>query len=128
MFAFTLNGKQIEHPCYVIPDLNEPLILGIDFIQHHHHTEEDDYKTLYIGVVAMEKDIKEQMARLLPTKMSMGNRPAVLAYTRQARGGGIRLEPHVSRVLLSVEKTFKPRGNNNHNSSRRFVRFNLSIS
>ena len=34
-FAFTLNGKQIEHPCYVIPDLNEPLILGIDFIQHH---------------------------------------------------------------------------------------------
>ncbi len=34
-FAFTLNGKQIKHPCYVIPDLNEPLILGIDFIQHH---------------------------------------------------------------------------------------------
>jgi hypothetical protein len=32
---FTLNGKQIKHPCYVIPELNEPLILGIDFIQQH---------------------------------------------------------------------------------------------
>ncbi len=34
-FAFTINSKLIKHQCYVIPDLNEPLILGIDFIQQH---------------------------------------------------------------------------------------------
>ncbi len=30
-----INTKFIKHKFYVIPDLNEPLILGIDFIQEH---------------------------------------------------------------------------------------------
>jgi hypothetical protein len=34
-FAFSINSKLIKHQCYIIPDLNEPLILGIDFIQQH---------------------------------------------------------------------------------------------
>jgi len=34
-FTLSINSKLIRHPCYVIPDLNEPLILGIDFIQQH---------------------------------------------------------------------------------------------
>ncbi len=34
-FAFNINSKFIKHRCHVIPDLNEPLILGIDFIQQH---------------------------------------------------------------------------------------------
>jgi hypothetical protein len=34
-FSFTVNSKLIKHNCYVIPELNEPLILGIDFIQQH---------------------------------------------------------------------------------------------
>jgi hypothetical protein len=34
-FAFNINSKLIMHQCYVIPDLNEPLILGIDFIKQH---------------------------------------------------------------------------------------------
>jgi hypothetical protein len=34
-FALTINSKLIKHQCYVIPDLNQPLILGIDFIQQH---------------------------------------------------------------------------------------------
>ncbi len=34
-FAFNINSKLIKHQCYVSPDLNEPLILGIDFIQQH---------------------------------------------------------------------------------------------
>jgi hypothetical protein len=34
-FTFNINSKLIRHRCYVIPDLNEPLILGIDFIQQH---------------------------------------------------------------------------------------------
>jgi hypothetical protein len=29
-FAFTINSKLIRHQCYIIPELNEPLILGID--------------------------------------------------------------------------------------------------
>jgi hypothetical protein len=33
-FAFNINSKLIKHQCYVIPDLNKPLILGIDFIQN----------------------------------------------------------------------------------------------
>jgi hypothetical protein len=34
-FTFPINSKFIKHQCYVILDLNEPLILGIDFIQQH---------------------------------------------------------------------------------------------
>ncbi len=34
-FTFHINSKFVKHRCYVIPDLNEPLILGIDFIQQH---------------------------------------------------------------------------------------------
>jgi hypothetical protein len=34
-FKLRINTKFIEHKFYVIPDLNEPLILGIDFIQEH---------------------------------------------------------------------------------------------
>jgi Reverse transcriptase (RNA-dependent DNA polymerase)/RNase H-like domain found in reverse transcriptase/gag-polyprotein putative aspartyl protease len=30
-----LQGKQVQHEFYVIRNLNEPLILGIDFITHH---------------------------------------------------------------------------------------------
>jgi hypothetical protein len=30
-----IGTKEIQHEFYVIPDLNEPLILGIDFIQQH---------------------------------------------------------------------------------------------
>jgi hypothetical protein len=30
-----IGTKEIQHKFYVIPDLNEPLILGIDFIQQH---------------------------------------------------------------------------------------------
>jgi hypothetical protein len=34
-FTFHINSKFIKHGCYVIQELNEPLILGIDFIQQH---------------------------------------------------------------------------------------------
>jgi hypothetical protein len=34
-FNFRINSKFVKHKCYVIPDLNEPLILGIHFIQQH---------------------------------------------------------------------------------------------
>jgi len=34
-FNFMIDKKFIKHKCYVIPSLNEPLILGIDFIQQH---------------------------------------------------------------------------------------------
>jgi hypothetical protein len=34
-FTFNVNSKLIKHQCYVIPELNEPLILGIDFIKQH---------------------------------------------------------------------------------------------
>ncbi len=34
-FSFHINPKFLKHRCYVIPDLNQPLILGIDFIQQH---------------------------------------------------------------------------------------------
>jgi hypothetical protein len=34
-FNFRINSKFVKHKCYVIPDLNQPLILGIDFIQQH---------------------------------------------------------------------------------------------
>jgi Retroviral aspartyl protease len=34
-FTFNINSKLIRHQCYIIPELNEPLILGIDFIQQH---------------------------------------------------------------------------------------------
>jgi hypothetical protein len=34
-FNFRIDKKFIKHKCYVIPDLNKPLILGIDFIQQN---------------------------------------------------------------------------------------------
>jgi hypothetical protein len=34
-FKAQIGTKAIEHEFFVIPDLNEPLILGIDFIQQH---------------------------------------------------------------------------------------------
>jgi hypothetical protein len=34
-FNLKVDKKFIKHKFYVIPDLNEPLILGIDFIQQH---------------------------------------------------------------------------------------------
>jgi hypothetical protein len=34
-FNFRINSKFVKHKCYVIPELNEPLILGINFIQQH---------------------------------------------------------------------------------------------
>ncbi len=34
-FNFKIDKKFIKHKCYVIPNFNEPLILGIDFIQQH---------------------------------------------------------------------------------------------
>jgi hypothetical protein len=30
-----IGAKSLQHKLYVIPDLNEPLILGINFIQLH---------------------------------------------------------------------------------------------
>ncbi len=30
-----IGTKAIEHEFYIIPDLNKPVILGIDFIQQH---------------------------------------------------------------------------------------------
>lgn len=84
---------------------------------------------LYVGVVAMRKDIKAQLLECCGTSSSIGNKPAVLAYTtrngaaveehqQQARGtGGILLEPNVSRVLWAVQKTFKPLGGGGGSSS-----------
>ncbi len=34
-FNLKVGNKTLAHQFYVIPDLNEPLILGIDFIQKH---------------------------------------------------------------------------------------------
>jgi hypothetical protein len=34
-FDLKIGNKTLAHQFYVIPDLNEPLILGIDFIQKH---------------------------------------------------------------------------------------------
>jgi hypothetical protein len=34
-FNFRINSKFVKHKCYVIPELNELLISGIDFIQQH---------------------------------------------------------------------------------------------
>ena len=34
-FRVQIGTKSLQHDFYVIPDLNEPLILGIDFIQQH---------------------------------------------------------------------------------------------
>ena len=34
-FKLRINSKFLKHKFWVIPDLNEPLILGIDFIQEH---------------------------------------------------------------------------------------------
>jgi hypothetical protein len=34
-FRVQIGTKTIQHEFYVIPDLNEPIILGIDFIQQH---------------------------------------------------------------------------------------------
>jgi hypothetical protein len=34
-FSLKIDQKFVKHKFYVIPDLNEPLILGIDFIQKH---------------------------------------------------------------------------------------------
>jgi hypothetical protein len=34
-FSLRIDKKFIKHKFYIIPDLNEPLILGIDFIQQH---------------------------------------------------------------------------------------------
>jgi hypothetical protein len=34
-FDLKIGNKTLTHQFYVIPDLNEPLILGIDFIQKH---------------------------------------------------------------------------------------------
>ncbi len=34
-FKVQIGTKSIQHEFYVIPDLNEPIILGIDFIQQH---------------------------------------------------------------------------------------------
>jgi hypothetical protein len=34
-FKVQIGTKAIQHEFYVIPDLNEPIILGINFIQQH---------------------------------------------------------------------------------------------
>jgi hypothetical protein len=34
-FRVQIGTKTLQHDFYIIPDLNEPLILGIDFIQQH---------------------------------------------------------------------------------------------
>jgi hypothetical protein len=34
-FKAQIYTKAIQHELYLIPDLNEPIILGIDFIQQH---------------------------------------------------------------------------------------------
>jgi len=64
---------------------------------------------LYVGVVAMCKDIKEQLACGVLKKISVGNTPIILAYTRNARNER-SIEPNVSRVLLAVQKSFKSLG------------------